>query len=78
MRRTGRTGWYLRVLEPGAVTTDGEITVVHHDPAGLTIADAHTAMGDRHLDQPELVRALADHDRLADMWRTPLRQRLAG
>ena len=76
LRRSGRTGWYLRVLEPGAVRTDAEIVVARHDPAGLTIADAHTAMGDRHLAQPDLVRALADHPRLAETWREPLRQRL--
>ena len=66
------------MLEPGAVTTDAEIAVTRHDPAGLTVADAHTAMSDRHLVQPDLVRALADHERLADMWREPLRRRLVG
>ena len=77
MRRSGRTGWYLRVLEPGAVSTGSEIRVLRPDPAGLSVTDAHVAMGDRHLLQPDLVRALADHDRLADQWREPLRQRLA-
>lgn len=78
MRRTGRTGWYLRVLEPGAVRVGGEITVERRDAAGLSITDAHVAMGDRHLERPELVRALAAHERLADEWRDPLRQRLDG
>jgi MOSC domain-containing protein YiiM len=76
MRRTGRTGWYLRVLEPGAVSTDGPIDVVHRDPAGLTVMDAHLAMGDRHLEDPDRVRALAAHDRLSDEWRGPLQERL--
>ena len=65
MRQNGRTGWYLRVLEPGEVHVGSDAAVVRHDPAGLTVADAHTAMGDRHLDRPELVSALAEHDRLS-------------
>jgi len=76
MRHNGRTGWYLRVLEPGEVRADGGIDVIRHDPAGLTIADAHVAMGDRHLEHPELVEALAGHERLAPEWRDPLRDRL--
>jgi MOSC domain-containing protein YiiM len=77
MRATARTGWYLRVLQPGAVTVGADITVERRDPARLSILDAHVAMGDRHLDHLDLVRALADHDRLADQWREPLRERLA-
>jgi len=77
MRQSGRTGWYLRVLEPGAVPSDGPITVTRRDPEGLTVTDAHLAMGDRHLAHPDLVRALAGHARLADEWRLPLRDRLA-
>jgi MOSC domain-containing protein YiiM len=77
MRANGRTGWYLRVLQPGAVTVGAELTVEHRDPAHLSIRDAHIAMGDRHLDHLDLVKALAGHDRLADEWRVPLRDRLA-
>lgn len=76
MRATGRTGWYLRVLEPGEVTVGSPIEVIHRDPAGLTIADAHEAMGDRHLRDRDLVEALAGHDALAEEWRGPLRERL--
>ena len=76
-RRSGRTGWYLRVLQPGAVTTDADIEVAYRDPAGLSVADAHAAMADRHLDDRALVERLAQHDRLADEWRLPLAERLA-
>jgi len=76
MRATGRTGWYLRVLQPGEVTVGSSIDVVAHDPAQLTIADAHLAMGDRKLDRRALVEALAGHDALAEQWRAPLRERL--
>lgn len=77
LRSTGRTGWYLRVLEPGEVTVGSSIEVTEQDPAGLTIAQAHEAMGDRHLVRRDLVDALADHPALAAEWRDPLRQRLA-
>lgn len=76
MRQTGRTGWYLRVVEPGEVTVGSSIEVVDRDPAGLSVADAHHAMGDRHLERRALVQALADHGALAAEWRDPLRDRL--
>jgi MOSC domain-containing protein YiiM len=76
MRSTGRTGWYLRVLEPGEVSTTGPIEVAQMDPAGLSVHDAHLAMGDRHLVDPARVRAAAEHPALAEQWRVPLLERL--
>ena len=76
-RQSGRVGWYLRVLRPGAVSTGSDISVIERDAAGLTVADAHRAMGDRRLEDRTLVEALAAHDRLADEWRLPLVERLA-
>jgi MOSC domain-containing protein YiiM len=77
LRATGRTGWYLRVLEAGAVTVGSTIEVVERDPSGLSVGDAHLAMSDRHLERRDLVSALASHDRLAAAWREPLRDRVA-
>ena len=76
LRANGRTGWYLRVLEPGEVVVGSAIDVVHRDQAGLSVADAHIAMGDRHLEQRALVDALANHPHLAAEWRDPLRERV--
>ncbi len=78
MRSTGRTGWYLRVLEPAEVTVGSPIEVEQLDEARLTVHDAHVAMGDRHLEHRDLVAALAAHPALAHEWRQPLRDRLAG
>ena len=75
-KESGRSGWYLRVLTPGEVPVDGPITVVSRHPSGLTIADATRAWADRDGDDLVLVRALAEHDRLADEWRIPFRRRL--
>jgi MOSC domain-containing protein YiiM len=78
MRASGRTGWYLRVLQPGEVVVGSGVDVVARDPAALTIADAHLAMSDRHLVDRARVEALAAHDALAAEWRAPLQERLAG
>jgi MOSC domain-containing protein YiiM len=75
-RASGRTGWYLRVLEPGEVVVGASIAVVERDPARLTVTDAHLAMSDRHLDDRARVEALAFHDALAEEWSGPLRERL--
>ena len=37
MRSTGRTGWYLRVLEAGVVDVAGPITVIERHPAALSV-----------------------------------------
>ena len=77
MRANGRTGWYFRVLQPGEVVVGGAVEVVLRDPAGLTVTDAHLAMGDRHLDDRARAEALAHHEALAEEWSGPLRERLA-
>jgi len=76
MRQNGRTGWYLRVLEPGEVPAAGPITVARPDPAGITVRDAHLAMADVHLDDRARVEAVAAHPALASQWRDPLVDRL--
>jgi MOSC domain-containing protein YiiM len=77
LRANGRTGWYLRVIEPGEVTVGSPVVMVERDDVGLTVKDAHLAMADRHLENRDLVEALTKHARLADHWSRPLRERLA-
>jgi len=74
-RRSGRTGWYLRVLEPGEVPAGGPIELAQRDAAGLSVLDAHLAMLDRHM-TPERLREVAGHPSLAEQWSTPLLRRL--
>jgi MOSC domain-containing protein YiiM len=76
MRSTGRTGWYHRVLEPGEVVVGSPAELIVRDPAGISVADAHTAMSDRHLTDLALVEAVAAHPALANEWSEPLRARL--
>ncbi len=73
---SGRTGWYLRVLQPGEVVVGSAIEVAHRDPAGLAVEDAHLAMADRHLDDRARTEALAALEVLAKAWRIPLQERL--
>ncbi len=74
MRQSGRSGWYLRVVRTGTVPTSGTIAVVPH-PARVSILDVTTAA--RSGDPDQVVRVLAVAE-LAEEWRTPLTEHLAG
>lgn len=77
MLSSGRTGWYLRVLRPGEVPASGPIVVPAQDPRTVTVRDAHLALRDTALRQPDLVRSVMEHPALAEQWRAPLAERLA-
>jgi MOSC domain-containing protein YiiM len=65
--RHGRTGWYLRVLRPGAVPVAGAIRVIERHPAGVTVLDAHRASlpGSDH----ELIARVVAVEPLAAEWK---------
>jgi MOSC domain-containing protein YiiM len=66
-RRSGRTGWYLRVLQPGEVPVPGPITVAERDASGVTVLDAHrAALPDAAEEQVARVLAVPA---LASAWR---------
>ena len=73
--RSGRTGWYLRVLRAGTVPTAGPIQVAERDPAGVTVLDAHRALTAET--SRAALEAIAAVPALADAWREPLHARLA-
>jgi MOSC domain-containing protein YiiM len=66
--RTGRTGWYLRVLQLATVPVAGPIQVIERDPAGISVLHAHWASLPGALDRAE-VEAVARVDALASDWR---------
>jgi MOSC domain-containing protein YiiM len=74
--QSGRTGWYLRVLQPGQAPVAGPILVVARDPAGISVQSVHRAMQPGRQDRAELER-IAGVDALASSWRDWLRERLA-
>ena len=73
--RTGRTGWYLRVLRPGTVPVAGPIQVIEHDPAGVSVLLAHRASLPGAIGPAE-VEAVARVDGLAADWRQWLLEQL--
>jgi MOSC domain-containing protein YiiM len=73
--RTGRTGWYLRVLQPAIVPVAGPIQVIERDPAGISVLIAHRASVPGGLDRAE-VEAVARVDALAADWRHWMLQQL--
>jgi MOSC domain-containing protein YiiM len=76
MRATGRSGWYLRVLTPGEVPTAVPVGVaVEAGASGISVADVTAAARSR---DPDAIAAVLAVAALADEWRVPLRQMLAG
>jgi MOSC domain-containing protein YiiM len=71
-RQTGRTGWYLRVLQPGRVPVAGPITVIERHPAGATVRLCHDARMPQGGVPGEVVAALVEVEPLGDEWRRHL------
>jgi MOSC domain-containing protein YiiM len=69
---TGRTGWYLRVIQPGDVPVAGPIHLVERDAASVTVRDGHLARlpGERIISEMERVAAV---EALAESWRGMIR-----
>ncbi len=76
MRANGRTGWYLRVLEPGRVPVAGPITVSERHPALASVRLAHEAASPNSGVPDDVIEALLALPALADEWRMALVQRL--
>jgi MOSC domain-containing protein YiiM len=75
LRNSGRTGWYLRVLQPGRVPVAGPIAVEPH-PMGATVRlvwDAHQP----NVGVPtDVIEALLSVEPLATSWKLALLARL--
>ena len=64
---SGRSGWYLRVLEEGEAPTSGTIEIVERDPLGVNVRTAfQAARGDI---DPALFEVTNTHPALAAAWR---------
>ena len=69
---SGRSGWYMRVLEPGVTSEETPIERIVRDPAGITVHDSFQAAINRNaLDDAERSRHVA-HAALSKAWREML------
>lgn len=74
--KSGRLGFYFRVLEEGAVGAGDEIICESRDPAGLTIAEVAGLWADKGADTGALDRALGVAP-LSATWRKAFETRRA-
>ncbi|MGH9277331.1 MAG: MOSC domain-containing protein [Acidimicrobiales bacterium] len=71
LRGTGRTGWYLRVLQTGRVPVALPVTItVERHPSGITVTDVHEAR--LHGAGPDRLAEMVDLEPLARGWRASL------
>src|SRR5690606_31129583 len=75
MQRTGRTGWYLRVLREGRVACGDELRLLERPLPGWPVARANEVVHGGPVDRPAAA-ALAALPQLAERWRETL-ERLA-
>lgn len=75
VQRSGRTGWYFRVLREGHVRSGTDLTLVERPCPEWTVAAANAVMHE-HLHDTEVVRALAACQSLALRWRDTLIKRV--
>lgn len=71
MITTGRSGWYLRVLEPATVDPRGELVLVERDDTAPTVFECFAVMfpGFRtEADDPALVRRVLGTPALSEEW----------
>jgi MOSC domain-containing protein YiiM len=74
LHRSGRCGWYLRVLEPGRVPVGGPIGIQRHAQQ-TTVAAAHDGLWSRHASTEDL-EALVSLEPLALDWKQAVAARL--
>jgi MOSC domain-containing protein YiiM len=72
--RTGRSGWYLRVLEPGLVKKQAPVALLERPNPEWSIARANQILH-HHKNDLALTRQLASVPRLANAWVEELRER---
>lgn len=70
----GRTGWYMRVLQPGRVTLAGNIVVRLEHPAGVTVRMAHESR--KAEASMELRARVLECDALSFAWRERVVERM--
>jgi MOSC domain-containing protein YiiM len=75
-QQSGLTGWYLRVIEGGAVQVNQALVLVARPNPSLSILKVNSAAYDKE-PSDELLEALAACPQLSSDWREKFRKRLA-
>jgi MOSC domain-containing protein YiiM len=75
IKRSSRTGFYLRVLREGEIRQGDAISIQQRDPHGVSVAEAAQVFFRQRRDRASLVRLLAV-EALAAVWRKRLESRL--
>ena len=76
MIETGYTGYFCRVLQEGNIRHDSTISVLTHNPQGVTVAFANQILFHEPKNAKGILRILKVEE-LAEDWRTKLTKRLA-
>jgi MOSC domain-containing protein YiiM len=71
---SGRSGFYFRIVSPGAVSPGDAIERTAADPRALSVAEVQSIK--RGVADVALIRRAAEHPALAEAWRGDLRKRL--
>lgn len=74
VEETGRTGFYLRVLEPGEIGAGDAIQLESRDPAVISVLAAYRTM--QTFDDPAAIERLLAVPALSTAWRERLQRRL--
>ena len=72
---SGRTGFYVSVVEEGVVAAGNEVTFVSHDPGRVSVADITRLYSHNRADIDAMRRA-AEHEWLPEDWRRWFRERI--
>jgi MOSC domain-containing protein YiiM len=75
VQKSGRTGWYYRVLTEGPVAAGDEMALIERPHPDFTLPRLQAAFYVKTLDQAELGE-IAALDVLSDSWRSLIRHRL--
>jgi MOSC domain-containing protein YiiM len=76
MLATGRSGWYLRVLEPGTVPTAGTMELVDRSDGAPTVRETFGVMFDEaYASDADVLARVLSSPALAESWREPLSAR---
>lgn len=72
---TGRTGYYLRVIQEGSVSKDDEMVLIEKDPAGISVTEANQIKYG-YIKDAKKIKELIKVEALAESLRQSLAKRI--